>query len=138
MTDEKTTTYTATLEITPEMEEWAEKTIGAAKSLPMWKVARAILDAKPKPLLLEQAYKIVRPAMGSNLWLRSYVAIGDMSIWISTHHNGRSHGYPLQENGVWTSWLTSSKDDYQIETFGTQQEAMALLVVEMHREDTDA
>ena len=135
MTDEKTTTYTATLEITPEMEGWARAWARAGLDVPFATFGRAILDAKPKPLLLEQAYKIVRPAMGSNLWLRSYVAIGDMSIWISTHHNGRSHGYPLQENGVWTSWLTSSKDDYQIETFDTQQEAMAWLVVGMHRED---
>ena len=88
--------------------------------------------------MLEQAYKIVRPAMGSNLWLRSYVAIGDMSIWISTHHNGRSHGYLLMPDGKWESWFVESEDDYQAETFDSQQEAMAWLVVEMHRKDTDA
>ena len=131
--------YTVTLEITPEIEGWARAWVRRRPDGPFATFGRAILDAKPpEPDLLEQAYKIVRPAMGSNLWLRSYVAIGGMSIWISTHHNGRSHGYLLMPDGKWESWFVESEDDYQAETFDSQQEAMAWLVVEMHREDTDA
>ena len=46
--------------------------------------------------------------------------------------NGRSHGYRLRPDGKWESWFESPGV-----SFGTQQEAMAWLVVEMHREDTN-
>ena len=137
-----TENYTATLEITPELEEWArtwadEHIENMRGTHAFCDIAKAILDAKSTRTLLEQAYQIVHPKAGKGPWRIPTWAISAMSGWIAEHHNGRLHGYPLQESG-WTSWLMSDKADYQIETFDTQQEAMAWLVVEMHRKDTDA
>lgn len=131
MTDEKTTTYTATLEITPEMEKYAREWARADFD-PFAALARAILDAKPKPPdLLKQAFAIVCPLSNVDQWPGPLTAIGAMSVWIAEHHNGRSHGYRLRPDGKWESWFESRGV-----SFDTQQEAMASLVVEMHREDT--
>ena len=139
MTDEKTTTYTATLEITPEMEKYA-RAWARADFDPFAALAHAILAAKPQPpepTLIEQAYKVVFPNPRLSAWSMGYTgdlqAIGAMSVWIAEHHNGRSHGYRLRPDGKWESWFESRGV-----SFDTQQEAMASLVVEMHREDTDA
>ena len=132
-----TENYTVTLEITPELEErakvWASDEGGYTPELAA--VGKAILDAKPKPPdLLKQAFAIVCPLSNVDQWPGPLTAIRDMAGWISERHNGRPHGYQLWE-GKWYPWFQRT---IYSNPFDSQQEAMAWLVVEMHRKDTDA
>ena len=136
-----TENYTVTLEITPGLEErakvWASDEGGYPPELAA--VGKAILDAKlPEPDLLKQAFAIVCPSSTVDQWPGPLTAIGDMARWIAERHNGRSHGFQLWE-GERYPWLQRATDysDYS-DPFDSQQEAMAWLVVGMHREDTDA
>ena len=124
--------YTVTLEITPELEErakvWASDEGGYTPELAA--VGKAILDATPKPPdLLKQAFAIVRPSFKEGRWFSPISAIRDMAGWIAEHHNGRSHGYRLWA-GKWYPWFQRT---IYSNPFDSQQEAMAWLVVEMHR-----
>ena len=134
-----TENYTATLEITPEMEKWArtwadEHIENMRGNHAFCDIAKAILDAKPKPPdLLKQAFAIVCPSSTVDQWPGPLTAIRDMAGWISERHNGRPHGYQLWE-GKWYPWFQRT---IYSNPFDSQQEAMAWLVVEMHREDTN-